>query len=301
MTIKVEFGRLPAFENAPRITSTSLFTGDWQAAVPQLAIFAAENPTKMDRLNNILMGIEVECESVVPAHLHNTPAAWMHVRDGSLRNSGMEYVTRQGMRTGQAVDHMSKLFRLLNGDARLQVPPVSFSERCSVHVHVDCRALSTTNVVSLLMLYTLFEDNLFQLAGEGRKHNVFCVPINQAWASATKYTNFTMFCNAWERYSALNIKSLGKYGTLEFRQMEGTHDLGRLLNWIGLIAVFRANAIEHDHLNVLAMIQAAQTTGNYRSLAEKAFGPFAHMFKYDQEKLFVSASIAKYLSCVGDI
>lgn len=112
-------------------------------------------------------GIEVEVENAGPKEL----AGWNIVEDHSLRNRGMEYVTKIGKRVHNIFPMLEQLFKYARENNW------AISDRTSIHVHINVQNLTLDQLNSLIILYTIFERPLFQYAADERRSNVFCVPL----------------------------------------------------------------------------------------------------------------------------
>lgn len=180
------------------------------------------------------IGLEIEVEG------HNLPVLskwWRNEQDGSLKGiETREYVldgpqSLEGIKT--ALDHLDKAYQ-----ANQTV--VDDSVRAGVHVHINCQHLTMTQLYNFITLYLLLENLLVRWCGEYREGNLFCLRASDAeWMLYTirKAANDgrkqfrNRFHNDELRYASLNLKALGDYGSLEFRAMRGTRDLGLIYKW----------------------------------------------------------------------
>jgi hypothetical protein len=156
------------------------------------------------------------------------------VEDGSLRNSGREFLLPPDTLEGQ----MHRLRTLYNPKNRFIIRgPDAYSTRTSVHVHVNCRCLSRTSVRSIVLLYSIFEPVFFRFAGSARANNIHCVPLH--WTHLSNYYGgaLELLIKKWSKYTALNLKPLSKLGTLEFRHLYGTDDQQVIETWLRMIRV----------------------------------------------------------------
>lgn len=197
----------------------------------------------MDKLiDKHFVGVEIEAEDRQHFNMTQlTDRYWRVEDDGSLRNGGLELVFREpysGKDTAAALEAAEK-----------SLAKCSFTDRCGLHVHVDCRKLKTSEVTSFVLTYLLFEAAIFPLCGEGRETSNFAVPV---------YTNKELQSALGEgvapksaqdmgrhggRYSALNLESLGRYGSLEFRAMRGTASSSAILDWIKVLLSLKEFAL----------------------------------------------------------
>jgi hypothetical protein len=174
-----------------------------------------------------LIGIEVELEkSDVPVRMQS--AVWSGHADGSLRNSGLEWITRPI----PARDGPAALYELFRGGA----DSCCFTPRTSIHVHFDCTQQTKDQVLDVVLLYLHFEKALYNFVGKNRIRNIYCVPINETvLAQALLTDRFDRKTAGWKKYTGLNLLPLRDKGTLEFRHMHGTNDVRKVSIWIRLI------------------------------------------------------------------
>lgn len=191
-------------------------------------------------------GIEIEVEGVNIAPI--ATKYWDCTRDGSLRGESMEYISNGP----QYFKDFKKIHAELMAHfaAHETIPKMSF--RTSVHVHLNVNHLHVDVMRTIVYLYLLFEEDLLKFSGEERYGNRFCLSIRDAegFIEAVKYYLGSDMQRVFVikpdqiRYSSLNIASLIKFGTLEFRSMRGTLDYGVLSNWLNLIKCLRDAAIK---------------------------------------------------------
>lgn len=184
---------------------------------------AVTEPIESDRI----IGIEVEVENLQVRQ--NTSEVWVPTQDGSLRNNGQEFITRP-IEAKWAPHALRELLQdVLSTDC-------CFSPRTSTHVHVNCQDLFSTQVIDIVLLYSILEPLFYNFAGRGRVKNIYCVPVADA-GILTYGTNLKIdnLISGWSKYTGLNIVPIGDKGTIEFRHMHGTFDHEKLSVWIRLI------------------------------------------------------------------
>lgn len=216
---------------------------------------------------NTYIGIEVEVENV---HVFKqTSPYWRMIEDGSLRNSGREFITPP-IRAWRVERALTQLFNIeLNQD-------IDFSERTSIHIHMNIRTLTVPQLESLIITYILFEKVLFNFIGNNRYNNIFCVPIvetdiGENLLSMITNKNPEVF---WQKYTALNLLPIMSKGTIEFRHMSGTKDIERLITWINLLLSLKKFALQKTPEYIWKRINTLNTTSEYRLFAEEVFGEF---------------------------
>lgn len=225
-----------------------------------------------------VVGIEVEVENVV--HAYNIPrgSPWVVASDNSLRNSGMEFVSRPIA----ASDAPASLNQLLT---QILVQDCHFSPRTSVHIHLNAQNMEPHQVVNLVLVYGVFERLFYKFAGRGRFRNIFCVPITE-----TNLMNFLAEKGVdaqWSKYTGLNLLPLRPqgdsnqpaYGTIEFRQMHGTFSVEKLCLWIDMITCLKGYIMKSETKDVRAMILGMDDDFNFDLLLHEIFGTKADILK----------------------
>ena len=214
------------------------------------------------------VGIEVEVEQLQNYKIHNRDY-WGMKEDGSLRNNGYEFVTYPvaGDQIKQAI--YSLFVKDLPKDA-------DFSERTSIHVHVNMRDALSNDLLNVMLLYITFERLLYKFAGPDRYNNIFCVPVQEtklpiALANYMTHHSVRSLIGDWQKYSGLNLAPLRNFGTVEYRQMQGHRDPVYLLNWINLLFRIHKYAKNNDFLMVFNHIKTLNSTSLYEQFVQQVF------------------------------
>lgn len=129
------------------------------------------------------------------------------------------------------------------------------SMRCGIHVHMDVRDLSPNQLAGLVGYYCLFEPAIYRWVGDSREFNNFCLPFYRASGSLeqaasvlttlyqpTGIENTVRTITGFHRYAGLNLKSIAERGSIEFRHLQTTTDLPRIVKWINIIFSLKAAA-----------------------------------------------------------
>lgn len=188
-----------------------------------------------------LYGLEIETETKSPYTSPEMPF-WECKADGSLRNFGVEYVLEAPMDLKGIVEAL-EIFK--EGTSHLNF--IKDSPTTSVHVHINMLNETVRTFNNILTLYALVENLLLRFSGETRQSNLFCLGMSDAeqtlyniqsllknferhfWGTVADYTDN----NA--KYAAVNIATLGKFGSLEFRSFRGETDTVKILEWVHLL------------------------------------------------------------------
>lgn len=197
------------------------------------------------------VGIEVEIEQaydLYPEQFSRTQ--WEVTHDGSLRDCGYELRFLGPLFGEDVIMALNDLVGTLN-----DVAPVA-TERCSVHVHVDVRDMSTKQLFTMIVLYMIFERSLIKYHGSTREDNIFALPYYRApdkiaslGILGAEVSTSTMLSKlgGLNKYAALNLAALFTHGTVEFRHMPGSWSKARILEWVNLILSLKKHAMESEY------------------------------------------------------
>lgn len=186
--------------------------------------------------DQFICGTEYEIESVqdvtIPGYIGLTEdVRWYGdigaMADHSLRNNGIEFVTRP-----VSFDRALTLFKELRKQVHLGENP--YSHRTSTHVHVNVASMTLEQLKHFVLLYAITEPVFFDFAGDKRKHNIHCVPLQHTIMPIhyKKETQVLVDGGTWSKYTAFNLLPVTKQGTVEFRHLGGTGDFGVYQAWL---------------------------------------------------------------------
>jgi hypothetical protein len=250
---------------------------------------------------NALVGIEVEVENIVD--YYNLEYYWEGKSDGSLRNSGAEFtsIPLRGQQIPYALRYLKEALEINNKP--------DFSNRTSVHVHMNVRDMTWNQIKTFILLYAIFERHFFNIAGTKREESIFCVPLYKT----NQVRNITYLENGgaenWYKYSAINCGTIlgndtvPKFGTIEFRHLYGTLDEKIIINWINNIFCLRNASAKIKYEDLLEQVKNMNTTSEYVTLYQQVFKEYANtrtMLKKDfeycvtQTKLSLWGDIVRY-------
>jgi len=221
---------------------------------------------------HLLYGVELEIEGVNDAESWKVPGM-SYVRDGSLRNNGMEFITAP--MTYSNLAYCLEMFFKKN-----PINVNNYSERTSIHVHTNCLPLQWEQIQSLCLVYQLLEKLLFMWVGDDRDKNIFCVPWHQTnltYKVLKDDHDHTKF-RSWQKYTALNLLPLYTQGTVEWRHMAGHCDVARILQWCRLINQIYTFVQAHTLEAIKAMITQLNVSSEYQTILSVIFKEQASVF-----------------------
>jgi hypothetical protein len=241
---------------------------------------------------NDLIGIEVEVENVGNGC---KCLCWHAVNDGSLRNHGVEFRTLAftAAYTPEVVSELMRQLKATNAK-------YDFSERTSIHVHIDFRNNYLEDFVKTLIAYIPFEKLIFKELIPLRFKNTFCMPIADILAGCDGFTRAVQKMREFTTLEIYNIEDItqsftGKYaainplnlfqgkadrfehqgtGTLEFRHLHGTDDIELIVTWVKLIGLLKHYASKVSYPTLEKEIFTLNSSSEYQNFATKVFGKY---------------------------
>lgn len=218
----------------------------------------------------LVYGVELEIENVPGANDMVVPGMEAK-RDGSLRNNGMEFITKP-------MTYSNLAYCLNTFFTKNKLSDANYSERCSIHVHANVLDLEESQVQSIALLYQVVERVLFAWIGYEREENIFCVPWHQTNLTYRTLGGKAEKLRGWEKYTALNFLPMFTQGTLEFRHMHGHHDVARILKWCNIIGSLFAWARAYPLAYTKDLLLQLNTSSAYDLLMHQVFGDLVAEF-----------------------
>lgn len=212
------------------------------------------------------VGIELEWEGDNLNELINETIqkSWMVHVDESLDTArgGLEFVLNRPLNRETAKGAVDTLFQRFN-----EVPSsrLRLSHRCSTHVHVNMLRKTVMQTVLFASLYYIVEDALFRVISPQRKGNRFCLALSDSETMANliradlQQGFFNQSTNRGQRYAALSWHALQKFGSFEFRMMQGCDNAQALKTWIDVLGEL------DDFVNNHPMLQPDDFLGQFSS------------------------------------
>lgn len=243
------------------------------------------------------LGVEIECEGLKlnPIESNN----WKTEQDNSLRGDyptqSSEYVIRKPVSNSVFKKALDELI------AHQEKATLNFSFRTSVHVHVNVQELTEDELLAFIYACILLEEPLMNYCGEGRKGNRFCLRIqdaegymevlNDVFERGHSYIRGLR--GEYIRYSAINLHSLVKYGSVEFRGMRGNMDKNILIPWTTALLNIRKVAKKlGTPVNVYNAFVSSSNEQFAKTLLGTSFDKFNYQGLSDDMSQSFSLSIA---------
>ena len=139
-----------------------IVTESFGVGKPRVAKYLVKSDLKLVN-PDLVIGFELETEqcnalSATGYEKLCKPMNMTITQDGSLRGSAYEFLTLP-MRTDSAISSLTDFF------AATKFNDANYSDRCSIHVHVNCTDVTSEQLSNLALLYTVFEEILFEYVG----------------------------------------------------------------------------------------------------------------------------------------
>lgn len=243
-------------------------------------------------LPHTLVGIELELEGFKKRpDLPKFSSYWVTHDEPSIRAydnlRAYELVFSLPLSGYDLTRALSELPRVL--ESTNSVPIIS--RRTGFHVHLDVRDLPVNLIYNFIIVYLIFERLLFSYCGKTREDNLFCLPFYKASFiyDMLSFENTTKSLQNLSleqyRYNALNLASLRRFGTLEFRQHPGTYSVPLIQTWINIIMCLKKFVLTYNN-SAPVLLQIAQKDG-FTRFTEMVFGNYKNLFSFpDGEQLF---------------
>ena len=193
-----------------------------------------------------LFGIELECEGKNVDWNGKDPdliKEWAPHADGSLRNnhgSSCEWVFNGPVGYKTSILRIERLFKYFE----LRKAKLVCSNRTSTHVHFNMGDKNVYQLVNMFILFTILEDLFDRYCGEDRRGNLFCLSSRHAedqvrLLSTALFEKYSLAIFRDEfRYCSMNLASINKFGTVEFRAMRGLDNQEDMKAWLSILKEF---------------------------------------------------------------
>lgn len=241
--------------------------------------------------DDTLIGLEIEVENTPhPIYIDN----WVGVMDGSLRDNGVEYRTFAFPATW-APALLQRFYEALKATNKTY----AFTDRTSIHVHIDFRNNEIFDLVKLLLVYSVFDRLLFKKVCPTRSKNIYCVSLSDMLIGSSTYTDVIERYKkdpatvTWEdmhlitnklcsgKYAAINPLNLfvrrqerGDHtgsGSIEFRHLHGTDDQQLICRWIKLLLCLKQYISKTPFADIQKQIEILNTSSEYQNYTYSVF------------------------------
>jgi len=197
---------------------------------------------------------------------HTFANFWNYHEEGSLKDNGAEYAFGTPLFGLDAINAIEWLV------SHAKDSGWKCTKRTGIHVHLDVRDLIAAQLAGMCIIYGAAEPILYEWVGDGRDASHFCIPLfraDEALASTCTIIrsaieddkddghNTLQAAEAFQRYCGFNLQALHKFGSIEFRQLQTTHDIDRIKTWVNILMSLKRAAFKLPQSDgaVVRMIQ----------------------------------------------
>jgi hypothetical protein len=166
--------------------------------------------------------------AVAEGYNHETRNHWKLVTDASVRG-GYEVVS-------PVLEGEAGLAALRTVCAVLKAQGAKVNKSCGLHIHHDISDLGVADVSRVVEIYATAQNSIDGILAPSRRtsaHNTYCAPFSSYELDIIRNAaTITDISSRLSRYRVLNLCSYPKYGTLEFRQHQGSIDFDKIQSWL---------------------------------------------------------------------
>ncbi len=219
------------------------------------------------------IGVEIEVEGDSLPGQDAVGKYWRKDKDPSLRGESAEYVLKRPV----VFADLDRCFKELQKAFEANSTRFRPTYRAGVHVHINVQQLTTIELMNFVFTYLFLEEVMLAYCDKSRQGNHFCLRLSDASFLAEKLTDVCTSENLNDlntedlRYASINLTSLFKYGSVEFRALESTVKFDRIKDW--------AKVLYQLKMFALTVKNPAQLLGEFsimgwEAFARKALGEF---------------------------
>lgn len=163
----------------------------------------------------------VTCEH--EGYNHRVRRHWKIVPDGSVSRGG-EVVSPILSPASGGYDQITTVM------AAMRAQGATSDTTTGMHVHVDVRDLSRHAILQAVLLYAKYQEQIDYLLASSRRNNTgYCRRLDRSEIDSYERG---IFPSHVDRYRTVNLASVSKYGSLEFRQHQGTLNAAKAKAWV---------------------------------------------------------------------
>lgn len=182
-----------------------------------------------------LRELDPEFPVEIQGYNHRVQNVWKLITDASVSSgpegAGLEAVSPilSGDAGYKSLATMLKAIREAGGRV---------DRSCGIHVHHDANDMTPVQVAKLVAFYVENQSIMDQMVSQSRRSrnaNRWCRPVDmdehRRMQAAIK-SQGNLADGYFDRYRTVNITSYPKYGTVEFRQHQGTLNARKITAWV---------------------------------------------------------------------
>ncbi|SHJ20860.1 Putative amidoligase enzyme [Cruoricaptor ignavus] len=193
----------------------------------ELEVYGASREDIVREMNRV--GINIQFEG----YNHLTRDHWKIVTDSSIRGGNGNEIVSPVLRGTDGLEQIKKVCQALNR-AKAKV-----NKSCGFHLHIGVNDFLPENFKSLCKSFVNLEGEFDKIQPVSRRgnNNQYCRNLSSVGDNIKRRIQNTgsfegirrLFLS---RYFKLNLQSVLRYGTVEFRHHSGTTTYSKIKNWI---------------------------------------------------------------------
>jgi len=225
------------------------------------------------------IGVEIEVEG---ERLPDAPIGWRSEIDDSLRGEAREYVLDKPV----PITKLKESLNSLKANFLDRGSVFNESYRAGVHVHINVQKLTPLQLANMITTYYFFENAILQKCDPFRVGNHFCLRAKDAEWQVKNLTSIIQrghiadFNDDNIRYSAMNLKAVPNYGSVEFRSLESTFNFDKIYTFAEMHKCIRDFATTVD--DPKSIVEEAENIGPF-NFARTVFGKNADWITHDKD------------------
>jgi hypothetical protein len=232
--------------------------GNYPSAARYAVMAALRNQVSTSTVEVRQFGIEAEFYNITPSqavaaltqvgirvsfegYTHAVTSDWKIVTDGSVtgRNTGQGTGLELVSPILKGEEGLRELEKALNA---LDAAGAKVNTTCGLHVHVDTAGMNDVQRKNFFNSYVRNQDLMDRLVSQSRRHNRNYT-MRYSTQNVDAYAEYAASGRGGSsRYFTVNTCSLPKYGTLEFRQHQGTLNGKKVVAWVQMLLAIAKTA-----------------------------------------------------------
>lgn len=236
----------------------------------------------MHQVADALQAVGIDAR--VAGYTHSTTPYWKLVSDASLTGAHAFELVSPILEGEAGFAELAKACEVMTSMG------VKVNRSCGLHVHVDGRDLTLPQLKNVCRMFAKYEPCMDEVVPPSRRANDYCRSnlarlggLDAAYTKIAAATNSNELAEVMNgpqhshlaRYHKLNLQSMLRHGTVEFRQHSGTVDAVKAVTWARMAVAFvvdatrwqsvRKDKVAHNFENFLKVTQDARVRKSLRA------------------------------------
>lgn len=214
----------------------------------EIEFTGATTQTVADEMQTLLAGTGIAVYR--EGYNHSTRSHWKVTTDATVtENRNYRDGSGYGGELVSPVLHgeagLAELKQVLDALNEVDGRAVRVDRRCGIHVHLSWDGMTTDHVKEVYKRYAQYEADIDAWMAPSRRGNNsrWCASIatnnSHGLRAVEAYTGtLSRMASLCGRYYKVNLQSLGRYGTVEFRQHGGSTEFDKIGAWVKFLMGF---------------------------------------------------------------